>query len=66
MTGATIAGLLIQFGPVAFQWIEDLARVWTKQLTTEEVLAFTAKARVGYSDYIKAAQDALTPPPQPS
>lgn len=67
MSGVMIAQLLIQFGPAAFQLIEQLIGIWNKPaLTTEEVLAFTAKAKQSYEDYISAARAAAQAPVTPS
>ena len=56
MTAAVILQLLAQFGPPALKMIEDLVTLWSKPaLTTDEVLAFTAKAKKSYEEYIKDA-----------
>lgn len=52
MTGAEIAALAIKFGPIAFSLIEDLIAVWTTDMTPQEVLAFVAKHRKSYDQYI--------------
>lgn len=63
MTAAMIAQLVIALGPSALQLIEDLVNLWNKpSLTTEEVLAITAKAKKGYQDYINEAQATVPPP----
>lgn len=63
MTGAEIAQLLIIFGPRALDLIEKLIATWTKQLTTEEVLAFIKQARKSYDEYVgEDAADPAAPP----
>lgn len=62
MTGAQWAQLVLMFGPKAFELIERLISVWTKEMTPEEVLGFTAKAKKSYDDYIAEAEAALKPP----
>lgn len=47
-----IAELLIKFGPIALDWIEDLAAIWSKQMTAEEVKLFVTSKRKSYDDYI--------------
>lgn len=54
MTGATIAALLIKFGPIAFDYIEELIDIWNKEMTPEEVKAFVKSKRKSYDDYIAA------------
>ncbi len=52
MTGETIALLLIRFGPIVFDWLEDLSTIWNKQMTPDEVKAFVKSKRKSYDDYI--------------
>lgn len=52
MTGETIALLLIKFGPIAFDLIEDLVKVWSKDMSPAELQAFVAKHRRTYDQYI--------------
>lgn len=52
MTGAEIVALLIRFGPIAFDWIEELVGIWNKEMTAEEVRAFVKNKRKSYDDYI--------------
>lgn len=62
MSGAVIAQLLIKFGPLAFSLIEDLVRVWSKDMSPEEVRVFVATHRKNYDDYIAAERASRTPP----
>lgn len=62
MTGMEIAQLILLFGPKAFDLIEKLVAIWSKPLTTDEVLAITALARKSYQDYINEAQATVPPP----
>lgn len=64
MTGAMIAQLIIALGPSALKLAEDLAAVWNKELTVDEVLVITGKARKNYDQYIADAKAALQPPKQ--
>jgi len=57
MTGAVIAELLIRLGPIAFDLIEDLVAVWSKEMTPAEVKAFVAEHRKSYDDYIAAERE---------
>lgn len=57
MTGEVIAGLLIKFGPIAFDWIEELSDNWNKSMTPTEVKAFVASKRKSYNDYIEAERN---------
>lgn len=66
MTGAMIAQLVLQLGPVALQLIQDLIGVWNKELTVDEVTAICAKAQKSYDAYIEEAKAALTPPTVPT
>ena len=52
MTGAIITELLIKFGPIAFDWLEELHGIWTKEMSADEVKAFVASKRKSYDDYI--------------
>lgn len=54
MTGATIAGLLIQFGPVAFDFLHELASGWKREWTPDEVKAFIESKKKTYDEYIAA------------
>ena len=56
MTGATIAALLIKFGPIAFEWIAELAEIWNKDMTPAEVKAFVTSKRKSYDEYIAQEQ----------
>ena len=57
MTAATIAALLIQYGPGAIDLIEKLVAVWEKPaLTLQEVLDITAVAKKSYADYLAEAR----------
>lgn len=66
MTGAQLAQLVFMFGPKAFELIERLISVWTKEMTPEEVLGFTALARKSYDDYIKEYEAAIKQPVPPT
>lgn len=55
MTGEVIAQLLIKFGPIAFDWIKELAKVWRKEMTPDEVNALVAKFPQSYEEYIANA-----------
>jgi hypothetical protein len=58
MTAATIAGLLIQFGPAGIQLIESLIAVWAKPtLTLDEVNTILKVAQTSYDQYIAAARN---------
>lgn len=61
MTGAEIAALIIRLGPVAFDWIADLAAIWTKQMTPDEVAAFVKEHRKSYDAYIDAEKAKRVP-----
>lgn len=54
MSGAVIAQLLIALGPIALDWLEDLAGIWSKDMTPEEVAAFVKGKRKSYDEYIAA------------
>ena len=56
MKGVDIAGLLIKFGPIAFDWAQELADIWNKEMTPEEVKAFCLGKRKGHDDYVAAEQ----------
>ena len=59
MTAAMITSLLIQFGPSAIVWIEDLVALWEKPtITVADIQVFMAKAKTPYADYIAAAKAA--------
>ncbi len=61
MNGAIIAQLLIKFGPIAFSLVEDLVKVWSKDMTPEEVRVFVATHRKSYDDYIAAEKASRMP-----
>lgn len=61
MTGAQIFQLISIFGPKALDLIESLVATWSKELTLDEVLAFTGKARKTYQEYLDEA-GVVTPP----
>lgn len=63
MTGEVIAQLILIFGPKAFDLIEKLVAVWTKEMTVDEVLAFTKLARKSYDDYIAEGEAEVNPKP---
>lgn len=52
MTGATIAQLILMFGPQAIELIAKLRALWTKTLTDEEVMDILKLANKSYDDYI--------------
>lgn len=54
MTGAEIFALLIKFGPIAFDWVDELVEIWDKKMTPEEVRAYTKSKRKSYDEYIAA------------
>lgn len=54
MTGAQIALMLVKFGPIALSWLEELADIWTKEMTPEELKAFVKSRRKSYDEYIEA------------
>lgn len=56
MTGAMIAQLIIALGPPALALIEDLIKIWNKELTPDEIKGFLDKANKGYDDYIAEAK----------
>jgi hypothetical protein len=58
MTGATIAQLIIALGPKALEVIVELARIWNKTLTVDEVQAVCAKSEKSYEAYIAEAKAA--------
>ena len=60
MTGAMIAQLLIQLGPIALEWASDLVDVWSKEMTPDEVKAFVKAHRKSYDDYIAAERATRT------
>ncbi len=53
MTGAVLAQLLVRFGPIALDWASDLAEVWSKEMSKEEVKAWCAARRKTYDEYIQ-------------
>lgn len=59
MTGAMIAQLIIVLGPTALEWLVDLAKVWNKELSPDEIRAFTDRASKSYDDYIADAKASL-------
>lgn len=63
MTGSMIAQLIIALGPTALKLIQDLASVWSKELTVDEVVAICEKAQKSYDAYIAEAQAAVPPAP---
>jgi hypothetical protein len=60
MTGADIAALLIRFGPIAFDWIEELVKIWTIPMSPEEVVLFVKSKRKSYDEYIAAERASRT------
>lgn len=52
MTGATIAALLVKFGPPAINLIQDLVAVWDKDLTPEEVRVIVTNHRKTEEQYV--------------
>lgn len=62
MTGADIAQLIIALGPTALKLIPELAKVWTTQLTLEQVNAYCDMAQKSYDEYIAEARTRLNPP----
>ena len=52
MTRATIAQLILMFGPQAIELIAKLRALWTKTLTDEEVMDILKLANKSYDDYI--------------
>lgn len=57
MTGAALTGLLIKFGPIALDWAAELASVWSKEMTPEEVEAFCLPKRKAYDQFIQQERD---------
>lgn len=56
MTGADIAIMVLRYGPIAFDWIAELADVWTKEMTPEELKTFVVGKRKTYEQYIANEQ----------
>ena len=57
MSPLMIAQLVIQLGPTAFQFIQDLMGVWSKpELTLEEVNKIVQKAEKSYQTYLDEAR----------
>lgn len=54
MTGSDIALLFARLGPLAAQLLLDLADVWNKEMTPEELKAFCVKFRKSEEDYVAA------------
>jgi hypothetical protein len=52
MNGQTIANLLIAIGPAALRLIPELTKIWSKDLTYEEVLSYCNLAEKSYDQYI--------------
>ena len=50
MTRATIAQLILMFGPQAIELIAKLRALWTKTLTDEEVMDILKLANKSYDD----------------
>jgi hypothetical protein len=55
MTGEMIAGLLVKYGPIAFEWVKELVKVWKKEMTPAELDALIAAMPTDYESYITAA-----------
>lgn len=55
MTGEVIAGLLIKFGPIAFEWIKSLAKIWSKTMTPDDLDALINGFSKDYESYIANA-----------
>jgi (2Fe-2S) ferredoxin len=57
MTGATIAALVIELGPLAFNFIDSIIEVWNKDLTPDEVKAIVASHRKTEAEYVAAEME---------
>lgn len=44
--------LVLKYGPIAFDLIEELASVWNKEMAPEELLAFCKSKRQSVTQYI--------------
>lgn len=55
MTGAEIFALIKMFGPLGLSVAKDLAKIWTKDLTPEEVDTLTSRYMTEYETYISNA-----------
>jgi hypothetical protein len=58
MSGSDIAVLLIRFGPIAFDLIDDLVGVWEKDLSPAELKEFVLKRRKSVDEYVEAERQA--------
>ncbi len=53
LSPATIIQLVIQLGPVAFSFIQDMLAVWNKpELTPEEAIALCRKYQKSYDEFM--------------
>jgi hypothetical protein len=52
MTGAMIAELILRLGPVALDLVEQLASVWSKEMTPEELIALVKSHRKSAQQYL--------------
>lgn len=48
MTGAQIAALILQFGPVALEMIEKMVANWNKEMEPDELKLFCRDNRQAY------------------
>jgi hypothetical protein len=55
MTGEAIAALVVRYGPVAFEWVKSLVKVWKKDMTPEELSALIDAMPKSYEEYIERA-----------
>lgn len=64
MKGILILEALLKYGPIVFDWVDQLRDVAGKDMTPEEVVAKVASLRKSYDDYLAAerAKRVATPP----
>lgn len=61
MTGAAIAQLIVVLGPTALDLISKLAKVWTTELSPDQVIELCAPAHKSYEAFIAEAKARLNP-----
>lgn len=64
MTGSDIAMLFARLGPLAAQLLLDLADVWSKEMSADELKAFCLKFRKSEEAYVEAEKARRNPPVQ--
>lgn len=53
MNGSDLAMMISKMGPVAYDVIDNLTEVWSREMTIEELREFCARGRGVYENYRK-------------